>query len=103
MFTDLSTDRENNLSIRINGTLYTVAAGITVAAALLSVGVVHFRETPQKNSRRGAFCMMGVCFDCLCIIDGAPNRQACMTTVRQGMIVEQQTGAAELGLQEPVE
>ena len=34
---------------------------------------------------RGAFCGMGVCFDCLVCIDGLPNQRACMTKVRAGM------------------
>jgi NADH dehydrogenase/NADH:ubiquinone oxidoreductase subunit G len=41
--------------------------------------------------------MMGVCFDCLVNIDGQPNRQACMTPVREGMVVRRQLGAREVG------
>ncbi|MBL6958924.1 MAG: (2Fe-2S)-binding protein [Rhodospirillales bacterium] len=96
MFTDLIADREKTVTIRIDGNAHTVTAGITVAAALLSVGVRRFRETPAGNSPRGPFCMMGVCFDCLCVIDGQPNRQACMTTVRQDMAIDTQSGAADL-------
>lgn len=33
------------------------------------------------------YCMMGVCFGCLAEIDGEPNRQGCMTQVRDGMVV----------------
>jgi predicted molibdopterin-dependent oxidoreductase YjgC len=42
--------------------------------------------------------MMGVCFDCLVVIDGRPNQQACMVTVRDGMRVERQQGARATGL-----
>ena len=41
--------------------------------------------------------MMGVCFECLVTVDGEPNRQACLETVRGGMIVEPQAGAPEIG------
>jgi predicted molibdopterin-dependent oxidoreductase YjgC len=41
--------------------------------------------------------MMGVCFDCLVMIDGAPNRQACMTEIREGMRIERQDGARRIG------
>jgi sarcosine oxidase subunit alpha len=41
--------------------------------------------------------MMGVCFDCLVSVDGVGSRQACMVTVRDGMIVETQAGARNLG------
>jgi NADH dehydrogenase/NADH:ubiquinone oxidoreductase subunit G len=40
---------------------------------------------------------MGVCFDCLVKIDGDANRQACMTTVRDGMRIETQRGKREYG------
>ena len=36
--------------------------------------------------------MMGVCFECLVEIDGSPNHQACMTTVRDGMCIKIQKG-----------
>jgi predicted molibdopterin-dependent oxidoreductase YjgC len=36
--------------------------------------------------------MMGVCFECLVEIDGSPNHQACMTTVRDGMSIKIQKG-----------
>jgi NADH dehydrogenase/NADH:ubiquinone oxidoreductase subunit G len=35
---------------------------------------------------------MGACFDCLVNIDGMANRQACMTPVRDGMVVQMQHG-----------
>jgi NADH dehydrogenase/NADH:ubiquinone oxidoreductase subunit G len=35
--------------------------------------------------------MMGVCFECLMVIDGVPSRQACMVPVREGMRIERQT------------
>jgi sarcosine oxidase subunit alpha len=40
---------------------------------------------------------MGVCFDCLVVIDGVGNRQSCLVPVREGMAVETQRGKRELG------
>lgn len=85
-----------NHPIRFTFEGYVVEAetGDTVAAALLTAGLGPFRETPVSGSPRAAFCMMGVCFDCLVSIDGEPNRQACLIEVRDGMVVERQRGAA---------
>lgn len=69
-------------------------AGDTLAAALLAGNVGAFRTTPASGADRAAFCMMGACFECLVNIDGTPNRQACMTEVRDGMVVTRQRGAA---------
>ena len=41
---------------------------------------------------RGVFCGMGVCFDCLVVVDGVPNTRACTTWVRDGMQVARQEG-----------
>jgi len=72
--------------------------GDTVAAALLARDQMIFRVTPVTGAPRGPFCMMGVCFDCLVEIDGATNRQACMTPVVEGMRIKRQNGAGETGL-----
>jgi len=35
---------------------------------------------------------MGVCFDCLVVVDGVPSTRACVTWTRQGMQVRTQDG-----------
>jgi succinate dehydrogenase/fumarate reductase-like Fe-S protein len=35
---------------------------------------------------------MGVCFDCLVVVNGVPNTLACMTLVASGMRIERQVG-----------
>jgi NADH dehydrogenase/NADH:ubiquinone oxidoreductase subunit G len=39
---------------------------------------------------------MGICYDCLVMIDGQPNQQGCMIPVRSGMTIERQLGAREV-------
>lgn len=83
------------LTIHFEDQPLTVRAHLNVAAALLETGIGQFRETPVSASPRAPFCMMGVCFDCLLVIDGVANQQACMTKVRDGMKIERQSGAAD--------
>lgn len=66
--------------------------GETVAAALLAAGHRTLRTTPVTGTARGIFCGMGVCFDCLVVVDGEPSRRACMIFAREGMRVESQVG-----------
>ncbi len=73
------------VTIRVDGQAVTAAAGDTVAAALLAVGVGSFRKAPVGGGARAPYCMMGVCFDCLVTVDGVGNRQACLMPVRDGM------------------
>ena len=64
--------------------------GQTIAGALLSHGIRVFRHTRQGERPRGLFCGIGVCYDCLVVVDGVPNVRACMTPVRRGMRIERQ-------------
>ncbi|MCV9934818.1 (2Fe-2S)-binding protein [Boseaceae bacterium BT-24-1] len=97
-----ATSHDGSPSVRavgftFDGRRMTARAGDTVAAALLVNGVAACRETPVSAARRGPYCLMGVCFDCLVVIDGVGNRQACLTPLREGMAVETQHGARDIG------
>lgn len=81
--------------LTLDGQAMEAAAGDSVAAALLAADAGAFRTTPITGTPRAAYCMIGVCFDCLVTIDGVANRQACMETVRDGMRVERQHGARQ--------
>ena len=95
MFQRLTRERELSLKIFIDGTATPARHGDTVAAAMLGSGYVACRTTAVSGAPRGPYCLMGVCFDCLVKIDGDANRQACMTTVQDGMRIETQRGKRE--------
>ncbi len=86
------------VTITFEGEPLTARDGDTVAAALLAAGYAATRATAVSGLPRGAFCMMGVCFDCLIEIDGEPNRQGCQVLVRDGMTVRRMEGARGPGL-----
>ncbi len=81
--------------VTIDGEPFSARAGDSVAAALLASGRAACRTTPVSGAPRGPFCMMGVCFDCLVVIDGRPNQQGCLVRVVPGMRIETQHGAPE--------
>lgn len=68
-------------------------AGQNVAAAILQNGNRILRTTRVADRPRGIFCGIGVCFDCLVLIDGIPNQRACLVEVGQGMRIESQIGS----------
>ena len=103
MFRRLHDLDKRSVTIDFEGEFLKVGKHETVAAALLAAGPDYSRTTPVSRSPRLPFCMMGVCFDCLCIINGEPNRQACMTLVQQGMTIHPQPAAVELDLHGQVE
>lgn len=81
------------VSITFDARPLTVPAHVTVAAALLGEGITKLRNSVVGDQPRAAYCLMGVCFECLVTIDGVQNRQACMTQVSDGMVISSQSGA----------
>ena len=97
MFQRLRDSQHAKVTLMIDGRRVEARAGDTVAAAMLAAGIGHCRTTPVSGAPRAAYCMMGVCFDCLVTIDGVGNRQGCLERVRDGMRIETQHGMRELG------
>lgn len=83
------------IKVEIEGETVRVAAGETVAAAILASGIQSCRTTSLSGEPRAPFCMMGVCFECLMEIDGTPNRQTCQIPVKEGMQIRRQLGSGE--------
>jgi D-hydroxyproline dehydrogenase subunit gamma len=96
MFRRLEGGDAAEVTFRFEGHTVAARAGDSVAAALLLAGLGPLRTTPVHNAPRAPFCMMGACFDCLVVIDGEADRQACMVPVRDGMEVTCQRGARRL-------
>lgn len=94
---DYAMQNASTVHITFDGQPMEVPAGISVAAAVL--GHAHAGHTckhPVDGSARAPYCLMGVCFECLMEIDGEPDVQSCLVTVREGMVVRRQLpGEAE--------
>lgn len=97
MFEKLSAAQTGTpVTLTFEGQEIVAQAGLSVAAALVLAGVSWTRTTPVGGGRRAPYCMMGACFDCLMVIDGVSDRQACMVTVADGMTVGRQLGGREI-------
>lgn len=96
MFRRLSEKPEKRVRVTIEGIECEVPAGETVAAAVIASGIGYTRTTVISGSQRAPFCLMGVCYECLMIIDGKPNRRACKEYVYDGMTIKRQPGTGEL-------
>ena len=70
-----------------DGEALTGLTGESLAAALTAAGRLALRRD-GAGGRRGVFCGMGVCQECLVTADGLPHRRACMTALRDGMTVK---------------
>lgn len=68
------------------------AAGQSIGAALVAAGLRSWRTTRNAGRPRGVFCGIGVCFDCLIVVDGTPNQRACLVPASSGAVVRSQEG-----------
>lgn len=82
------------ITIHIDGVATSAELGEPVAAVLLRQEDSWSRETPVSRARRAPYCMMGVCFDCLAVVDGVASVQTCLIEAVDGMHVERQKGTA---------
>jgi hypothetical protein len=69
---------------RFDGRELTAPRGSTVAGALLSNGERTWRTTRTGAQRRGLFCGIGTCFDCLVDLNGDKAVRACVALLQEG-------------------
>ncbi|MFH1152743.1 MAG: (2Fe-2S)-binding protein [Pseudomonadota bacterium] len=80
-----SINRGPAVTLQVNGQNVEAFQGETVHAALLAAGYTALRTTRKRHEPRGAFCGMGVCYECLVTINGISGQRACMCLVEPGM------------------
>lgn len=84
---------EPDIHATFNGEPLRAPAGSTVGAALLAAGHPTWRTT-RSGAQRGLFCGIGVCYDCLIVIDGQTQR-ACLAPLLEGMALTEHAGDAD--------
>jgi hypothetical protein len=78
------------LRFSFEGKTLTGYEGETVASALLANGIVSYRCSNRMHLPRGVYCGMGICFECVAIIEGDLGVRTCVTYLREGMHVRRQ-------------
>jgi hypothetical protein len=99
MFRQRPDAAEPTVAVEVEGRIVQVPQGASAAAAVLLTGLTSIRDSAVGGGGRAPYCMMGVCFDCLAEIDGAPNRQSCMVMARPGMRIRRQRGRRDLAIE----
>lgn len=82
-------DPTSRVHATFDGNPIEAEAGSSVAAALSECGQSAWRKT-ASGKRRGLFCGIGICFDCLVEIDGETGQRACMIPLAEGMDIRPQ-------------
>ncbi len=74
------------IAFTFEGEPLTALSGESLAASLTAAGRLGLRQA-GPDERRGLFCGMGACQECLVEIDGRGGQRACMVTTEPGMTV----------------
>lgn len=77
----------SQISLNVNGQPVVAKSTDSVATALLRAGYIHFALNTKTGLPLAPACLMGVCFGCVCTIDGRPGSQACLEPVRDGLVI----------------
>ncbi len=73
------------LSITVNGKLVRVAAGASIAAAMMMAGEPC--RLSVTGEARAPLCGMGICMECRVTVNGVPHQRSCLLTCTPGMEV----------------
>jgi len=84
--------RGKSFEIEVDGERLVAYEGETLAAVLVAAGRRTFRWTEKKKHPRGMYCGIGLCHECMMVINGVPNTKACQTVATPGCQVKTQRG-----------
>jgi len=87
------------LRFRFDGRELMAPRGSTIAGALLSNGERTWRTTRTGDQRRGFFCGIGTCFDCLVDLNGDRAVRACLALLQEG---DEVCSSASVGIGSPL-
>lgn len=77
--------RQDDFSIIVNGKPVQVAAGTTLAAAMLMAGEPC--RLSVSGEPRAPLCGMGICMECRVTVNGVPHQRGCQLLCTAGMEV----------------
>jgi predicted molibdopterin-dependent oxidoreductase YjgC len=71
------------IAVSVNGRRVTVAAGSSVAVAVMIAGASC--RTSVSGEPRGPLCGIGICYECRAEVDGVAHRRSCQVACTTGM------------------
>ena len=72
------------ITVTVDGERVEGVRGQTLAGVLLGSGRLAWRATSERNEPRGAFCGIGVCFDCIAEVNGERDVRLCQRRAADG-------------------
>jgi predicted molibdopterin-dependent oxidoreductase YjgC len=79
-------DRSASVDFYFDGRRVAGRPGQSIALALWDAGIRALRRSPIDGAPRGMFCAVGLCQECVVMIDGV-RRPSCVTLVHPALSV----------------
>ncbi|GGB42280.1 (2Fe-2S)-binding protein [Virgibacillus dakarensis] len=81
-------EEKNSVTFTFNNETYQGLENESIAAALLANGIRTLRHHEESGAPRGIYCNIGHCFECRVTVNGQQGVRACLTPLKEGMVVE---------------
>ncbi|MBT2218388.1 (2Fe-2S)-binding protein [Virgibacillus dakarensis] len=81
-------EEKNSVTFTFNNETYQGLENESIAAALLANGIRTLRHHEESGTPRGIYCNIGHCFECRVTVNGQQGVRACLTPLKEGMVVE---------------
>jgi len=81
-------EERKQVPFTFNNKVYQGLENEPIAAALLAHGVRTLRFHEESGSPRAIYCNIGHCYECRVNVDGKQGKRACLTPIKEGMIIE---------------
>jgi NADPH-dependent 2,4-dienoyl-CoA reductase/sulfur reductase-like enzyme/Fe-S-cluster-containing hydrogenase component 2/bacterioferritin-associated ferredoxin len=91
----LEIPERKKINFSFDGIILTGFEGMVISSALFLNKIKIFGRHVKDNSPQGMFCANGQCAQCNVIVNGIPVK-ACMTPLKEGMVIESCNGLPEL-------
>ena len=76
------------ISFTFNGIAVQCEEGQSIAAAVINSRTLALRKTRFGEEPRSVFCGIGICFDCVVVVDGVANQRSCLIEAKADMNIE---------------
>ena len=86
----MSTTSKREVIFTFNGQSFKGVEGQSIAAALMATDVRELRKTRFDEEPRLIFCGIGICFDCVVVVNDVANQRACLVEIADGAKIESQ-------------
>ncbi|MEC5228724.1 (2Fe-2S)-binding protein [Bacillus inaquosorum] len=87
-----SLENKQPFTFYFNGETYEGYEGDSIASALLAAGVRTLRQHEASGTGRGIYCNIGHCFECRVQLEDRKVVRACLTPVKEGMVIHSVPG-----------